>query len=249
MVRLAGGTFQMGSNTGVSNEKPVHAVTVRAFEMDLTEVTVAAYSKCVAAGGCTAASDTVDWKGIEDNDKKFWSPYCNQDKADRQRHPVNCVDWAQADTYCRWAGKRLPTEEEWEFAARGTAGRLYPWGEAPPGPTLLNACGDECVAFAKTLGKDWQKMFDGSDGFETTAPVGSFPAGKTPEGLLDMAGNVWEWTSSGYSKDYNEARTNEARVRRGGSWGNGSPSNVRGASRSRSGVGERGGDLGFRCAR
>src|SRR5262249_12710325 len=121
------------------------------------------------------------------------SPYCN--RADRGDHPVNCVDWNQAATYCRSSGRRLPTEAEWEYAARGSDGRLYPWGNEPPDARRLNACGRECVAFGKRLGREFRAMYDGDDGWETTSPVGSFPAGASPFGALDMAGNVWEWTA------------------------------------------------------
>ncbi|MBI4706179.1 MAG: SUMF1/EgtB/PvdO family nonheme iron enzyme, partial [Deltaproteobacteria bacterium] len=118
MVSIPPGTFEMGSNDGGGDEKPVHSVTVAAFEMDPTEVTVAQYRKCVSDGGCSEPSG------------------CNWEESGRDDHPVNCVDWQQAGAYCAWAGKRLPWEEEWEYAARGTDGRIYPWGNGAPGDQL-----------------------------------------------------------------------------------------------------------------
>ena len=107
--------------------------------MDLTEVTVAIYDACVRAGSCTRA-------GGPDLD-----PFCNEGKPERANHPINCVDWNQAMTYCNYIGARLPTEPEWEYAARGSDGRKYPWGNTPPNAHLLNACGDECVSYAASL--------------------------------------------------------------------------------------------------
>ncbi len=249
MVRIPAGTFNMGSNDGDADEKPVHSVRVASFEMDLTEVTVAQYAACVSAGGCQPAPTTVDWNGITDDQRRIFSEACNGNRSDRQNHPVNCVTWNQADTYCRWARKRLPTEEEWEYGARGTDGRTYPWGNSAPGPRLLNACGSECVAWARERGQSWSAMYQADDGWATTAPVGSYPSGDSPFGLHDMAGNVWEWTASGYSADYSKNRTTDNFVGRGGSWSSADPSNVRAADRSRGSPPHRGPDLGFRCAR
>ncbi len=249
MVRISAGTFWMGSDDGDSDEKPVHAVQVASFEMDVTEVTVASYAKCVNAGGCQPAPTTVDWPGISDRDRRIFSEACNGNRGDRQNHPVNCVTWYQADTYCRWAGKRLPTEEEWEYAARGTDGRRYPWGNEAPGPRLLNACGSECVAWARERGRNWTAMYEADDGWPTTAPVGSYPSGDSPFGLHDMAGNVWEWTASGYSEDYSKYRAKDRFVCRGGGWYSVDPSFVRAALRICDAPTVRSSDLGFRCAR
>ena len=215
----------MGSNDGDADEKPVHQVRVSAFEMDGTEVTVGAYRGCVNAGRC-APSSTADWQGATEQQKANASGYCNWSKAGRDNHPMNCVDWNQATAYCAYAGKRLPTEEEWEYAARGADGRTYPWGNGEPSGQLC-----------------WKR------GQEGTCAVGSYPSGDSPFGLHDMAGNVWEWTSSGYSADYSKNRANDARVIRGGGWGDGDPSYVRGASRLGFAPSNRGSDLGFRCAR
>ena len=249
MVRIPAGTFNMGSNDGAADEKPVHSVRVASFEMDLTEVTVAQYAACVSKGGCQPAPTTIDWNGITDEKRRIFSEACNGNRSDRQNHPVNCVTWNQANTYCRWAGKRLPTEEEWEYAARGTDGRTYPWGNGAPGPRLLNACGSECVAWARERGRSWAAMYQADDGWATTAPVGSYPSGDSPFGLHDMAGNVLEWTASRYSADYSKNRTTNAFVARGGRWDDDAPSYVRAANRSGVAPTNRGNDLGFRCAR
>ena len=249
MVRIPAGTFNMGSNDGDAEEKPVHAVRVGAFEMDVTEVTVAQYAACVATGRCDAAPTTVDWSGITDDQRRIFSEACNGNRSDRQSHPVNCVNWNHADSYCRWAGKRLPTEEEWEYGARGTDGRKYPWGDSDPGPRLLNACGSECVAWGSARGQSWKSMYESDDGWATTAPVGTYPRGDSPFRLHDMAGNVWEWTSSRYSADYSKSRDNAALVLRGGGWSSVGPSLVRTAYRYRGAPSFRADVLGFRCAR
>jgi formylglycine-generating enzyme required for sulfatase activity len=181
MVSVPGGAFFMGCNESVDSEcfddeKPGRSVDVAAFRIDKTEVTVAQYRRCVDAGSCSA--DGLNGGG------------CNWGQPDRDQHPINCVDWSQAGQYCQWAGKRLPTEAEWEKAARGTDGRKYPWDN-----TGFSGAGR--VANIQSGG---------------TTPVGSFPDGKSPYGALDMIGNVWEWTAS----DYDAAN----KVVRGGSWNN-----------------------------
>ena len=217
MVTLPGGTFQMGSDKGASDEKPVHPVTVNPFCMDRTEVTVSAYTECVKAGKCTDPGSGG-----------------NFGKSDRGNHPINQVDWNQSTAFCAWAEKRLPTEEEWEYAARGTDGREYPWGNTAPGNQL---CWD---GEGNDLGKGNR---------HGTCPVGSYPTGRSPFGLDDMAGNVWEWTSSAYSENYGKDRTSPLRVLRGGGWRYDGVSGVRGASRLLTMASNRYNDVGFRCAR
>ena len=219
MVLVPAGGFMMGSNDGAANEKPVHGVSVRAFWMDATEVTVSAFEGCVREGRCST-------EGLEGMEEEVRS--CNWGKVDRANHPLNCVDWRQATAFCEWAGKRLPTEEEWEYAARGTDGRKFPWGNTDPEGQLC---------------PNWHYANAG------TCAVGSFAAGKSPFGLHDMAGNVWEWTSSGYSIDYGNSRTDDSRVLRGGGAGNGNVSFVRSAFRLQSAPSTRTIDNGFRCAR
>jgi formylglycine-generating enzyme required for sulfatase activity len=186
---------------------PVHTVDRRPVRLDVTEVTVDAYRACVNAGACT---------------EPVTGGACNWDVANRGNHPVNCVDWHQANAYCAWAGERLPTEQEWDAAARGVERRAYPWGNAPPSDQLC---------WGPTSGAH-------------TCPVGSFPAGDTPEGLKDMAGNVWEWTLSMYKPP-----TNVSRVVRGASWDNAHANFVLASYRGRYVPEYQDADLGFRCAR
>jgi formylglycine-generating enzyme required for sulfatase activity len=261
MVRVPAGTFQMGSPEGVGDgdEHPPHAVTLPAYCIDRTEVTVAAYAACVAAKECAAAPLTVQWSGYSEEDVKRWSRFCN--RADRTNHPINCVDWNQAAAYCKWAGKRLPTEAEWEYAARHDPktgkNHDYPWGNEVPSAKRLNACDSECVAMGKRdLKLDWKAMYDARDGWETTAPVGTFPDGASPVGALDMAGNVWEWTADWYGSYSGAAVTNPQgaktgtyRVSRGGSWRSDDAAWVRAAVRDRNGPSYRNNTVGFRCVR
>lgn len=249
MVYLPSGKFVMGSKTGDADERPEHEAEVASFYLDRTEVTAYAYARCVAAGAC-AAQDTVEWSGYGKTDKKLWNPVCNLGKVDREKHPMNCVSWDQATAYCTWAGKRLPSETEWEFAARGSAGRKYPWGSAAPGSSLLNACGSECVEYwPKQAALELTRMYTGRDGFRATAPVGSITGDRTPEGILDLGGNVSEWMSNGGSDCYKSscpARSEKAI--RGGSWLAGAAAEVRGAFRKRAVPVSRTAEVGFRCA-
>ncbi|HEX3343013.1 MAG TPA: SUMF1/EgtB/PvdO family nonheme iron enzyme [Polyangiaceae bacterium] len=191
-VRVAGGTFIMGSTAAqmeqsvelcrreiratqcrdnayyigmVRAEGEAHPVTLATFDLDRTEVTVADYARCASAGACAAAELSPD-------DARFGRPDL----------PVTHVRWEDAVSYCGWTGGRLPTEAEWEYAARGAEGRAFPWGNVY-GPRLANH------------GSWAADPFDATDGFAGLAPVGSFPDGATPLGLLDMAGNVAEWVA------------------------------------------------------
>lgn len=251
MALIRAGSLQMGSaaGSGESNELPVHAVTVSSFCIDRTEVTVADYARCVAAGACPAAAADVGWPNMRDADRGF-GKFCNGQRSDRQNHPINCVDWSAADAFCRWATKRLPTEVEWEFAARGEAARSYPWGNAAPSPGQLNACSGECAnLLSSEFGKPTTPLFAVGDGYEGTAPVGAFPKGATPDGLLDMAGNVWEWTASWYGPYPDVSQSGTDRVYRGGAWNSGDSSTFRGARRGHFDPSMRSHTVGFRCAR
>ncbi len=250
MVSIPSGTFMMGASDGNPDERPVHSVTVPAFEMDLTEVTVRAYQACVAAGRCIPRHAVAsDWY-VQHGGLDQWSRACNYERPGRALHPMNCVDWSDADSFCRWAGKRLPTEEEWEYAARGPASRKFPWGNDAPTSGRLNACGSECVSWVKqNTGLRFRGMFKVSDSWPTTAPVGSFPSGDSPFGLHDMAGNVWEWTATKHCAYDRPGCSAVSRVNRGGCWGDWDPADVSSARRSGSPPSIRDGNLGFRCAK
>ena len=174
MILIKGGTFRMGSDSieGPYNSSPAHVVKVPSFHIDVTEVTVAAYRACVRAGVCTEPLPRSRWLA------------CTWGAPGLDAHPINCVTWGQADAYCKWAGKELPSEEQWEYAARGTRGRDFPWGMGLAG-------------HAWGLPEDEDAYVQGCDpGPNTTCPVGSAPKGDTPEGVHDLAGNVTEWTAS-----------------------------------------------------
>jgi sulfatase modifying factor 1 len=222
-VWVPAGEFHSGCNQELDSEctnveRPGKARRLDAFEIDVTEVMVMAFRECVEAGRC----ETPDTGGA-----------CNWGRSGRDIHPINCVDWKQATAFCDWRGMRLPTEWEWEKAVRGTDGRKYPWGNASfaSGPPRGNIAGrDAEVAYVSK----------GDDGYAQTSPVGSFPAGRSFYGALDMAGNVWEWTASKFSLD--------GPVVRGGSW-NDDARNARASFRYWSVPGRGSGEVGFRCAR
>lgn len=166
---------------------------------------------------------------------------------------MNCVDWNQAHAYCAWAGKRLPTEREWEFAARGGGeNRIHAWGDAKPLTSQFNGCGEECARMALTHGWKWKPLHDDDDGFPSTAPVGSFPGSKGRWGHQDLAGNVWEWTASpfcsyGAEGPENCSKTNIAA--RGGGWASRYVGIFRATFRAKYPKEYRSQDVGFRCAR
>ena len=226
-----------------ADESPLRRVHLDSFHIDRTEVTQAAYRKCVLAGKCT----DPDLGGSE----------CNWDKPQREDHPINCVTYAQAEAYCRSVGKRLPTEAEWEKAARGTDERLYPWGNYKPNgssPLVANfADASRKVAFPSAT---WAlDQYD--DHHVPTAPVGTYPRGASPYGAVDMAGNVWEWNSDWYDEDYYRTApgtnpTGPAKglryVIRGGSFG-AALVYMRASSRDSDPPDQDGDHIGFRCAR
>jgi formylglycine-generating enzyme required for sulfatase activity len=225
MVLILAGEFWMGSPDGKGNndEHPQHRVYLDTYYMDKFEVSVSRYTEFMQSTG----------RGAPD----FW------DQVNTVRHsnlPVVGVDWHDAEAYCRWAGKRLPTEAEWEKAARSTDGRTYPWGNEPPTSRLAN--------FGKGAAKN------GYD--ERLAPVDSYEAGNSPYGIHHMAGNVWEWTADWYDehlyaksprRDPKGPSNGADKVLRGGGWGNDLAS-VRSAYRVRLTPTTRGVEHGFRCA-
>jgi len=249
MVSIAKGSFAMGSEDGESDEKPVHTVAVDAFCLDLTEVLVSEYADCVAATVCSPAATAASWPQITPEDSRLWSGSCNAGRPEKAEHPINCVSWDDAAVYCKWASKRLPTEAEWEFAARGNEGRRYPWGNTTPSKDHLNACGEECARGQLLGNRDYVALFRGNDGWETTSPARSFGPGKTPEGVYDLAGNVLEWTASPYCKYTEPMCQSPWRVARGGAWNSDVREGVRAARRTKNAPSARSPDLGFRCAR
>jgi formylglycine-generating enzyme required for sulfatase activity len=227
MVHVGGGSVRVGSKPGEgeADELPERRVTLAPYCLARRETTVTDYQRCVASAKCTAPGTAR-------------AENCNAGYPDRRLHPINCIDWTQALGYCRSIGGRLPREYEWEHAARGNDARRYPWGNAPPDASRLNACGAECAAVHRGA----TAMFGDSDGFAKTAPVGSFPRGRSPFGIDDMAGNVWEWTSDEFGGQP------PARVVRGGGWFHYKPERVRAANRHGYPPSEQNGHLGVRCA-
>ncbi len=192
-------------------DSPIHLVAVARFELDKTEVTMDAYGACVTAKKCEAPK--------EDN------PFCNVKLESRGRHPVNCVDYRDAEAYCTFAGKRLPSEREWEYAARGgSEQRTFSWGEELP--DTKRAC----------------YMHEGG-----SCQVGSFAPGAF--GLYDMSGNVWEWTSSWFAAYPDEPAAGLFKVYRGGSWSRRFPKWLHNELRNRYRPDEHSASLGIRCAK
>jgi formylglycine-generating enzyme required for sulfatase activity len=224
--------------TRFSDEIPERTITLGAYWLDRFEVTVAEYARCVAMSRCNPLP-------LGDGARRF----------DRPTYPASLVTWDEARTYCEFRGARLPTEEEFERAARGTTGRKYPWGN------LYNSRVSNHGAY------DWNdpaamaggNPTDARDGFVELAPVGSFPAGRTPEGFQDLAGNVAEWIDDRYVPRRDEGGAPDSatrrmvavgstRVVRGGSYETG-PVSLRGAARDEAPPNMRRPSIGFRCAK
>ena len=226
-VHIPGGAFHFGCEPQDSacddDEKPGREVAVGSFWLGKTDVTVAAYQQCIAAGAC---------EDIPTDDAQH---RCNL-KNGRLDHPINCIDWKQAQSFCGWIGGRLPTEEEWEFAAKGGSSRVYPWGDSPLDATRANVCDRQCRLADPTF--TWaDSTLD--DGFGATSPVGSFSAGASRWGLLDMTGNVWQWTASAYGET-------ASKVQRGGAWSD-LPRHARASDRYRNDPALRIPSIGVRC--
>lgn len=261
MISIPAGEFQMGCNEEVEVQcstgfdVPYHTVTLSAYKIDKYEVTVGEYQKCIKAGACNNNGDYVHYNN---------SVYCNLSFEDMgiESHPMNCVSWYGAKAYCEWVGKRLPTEAEWEKAARGADGRKFPWGNEP-------AASCDYVVMAPY--NEHTGEYDYGCGYTfnsvryNTMPVGSKPLGKSLYGAYDMLGNVGEWTSDWFASDYYASSpTNDPtgpesgteRTVRGGSFNSRdqTPSDIRMLSvnfRYRGGTPIYSEDftLGFRCAK
>jgi len=229
-IAIPGGKFTMGTTgieQGFEDAKPVHEVTIKTFQMAKTAVTVAQYAECVTKGGCT---------------KPGTGDYCNWGKTGRQLHPVNCVDWAQAQAYAKFKGARLPSEAEFEYAATsGGRNQKYPWGNDEP------TC-DKAV-------------MSGNGGYgcgtNSPMPVCSKPKGNTAQGLCDMSGNVWQWVQDKYQDSYKGVPVDgsafegagSSRVIRGGSFLNVVAGYLRADNRSLNEHGSRNNHIGFRLVR
>ncbi|MCP4360479.1 MAG: formylglycine-generating enzyme family protein [Chloroflexi bacterium] len=221
MVYVPSGTFSMGSNDSSGDERPVHDVTLDAFWIDQTEVTNEQYELCVADGECEK------------------STYAGDSDFNGDQQPVVGVDWNDAEVYCTWVGGRLPTEAEWEYAARGPEGSTYPWGDNSPTCDLLNYWDDNAC-----VGK--------------TSAVGSYSSeGDSWVGASDMAGNVWEWVNDWYDSDYyaNSSTNNPTgpsngkyKVLRGGDWYSLADDDARSSYRNFNRRTVRNDSFGFRCA-
>jgi serine/threonine-protein kinase len=244
---VPGGDFMMGAEDGADDERPVHRVSVRDLCFDRTEVTARAYLACVNRGACRPPAISVDRGDTTEKDRQLQSALCHAYSPIKESHPINCVSFTSASAYCRAEGKRLPTEEEWEHAARGAEQRPYAWGSAPPGPLLLNACGTECAEWFVARDHPLAPLYPASDGFPHTAPVGSFPAGDTKDGLHDLQGNVWEWTDSPYCLYPKHDCQSPYHVFRGGSFVTTVPSLLRATARIYSYPELRYMEVGFRC--
>jgi formylglycine-generating enzyme required for sulfatase activity len=187
MLLVGEGRFTMGRDDGELNEQPAHDVDLVTFAMDRTEVSAAEFAEFLNAAGnpgevhftpgeqSTVVSERAGGAGGKE---RFAA------RAGYERHPANNVSWHGADAYCRWREKRLPTEAEWEKAARGTDGRLYPWGDGPPQAALAR------------FGQAWSER-----GIDVLLPVDALPAGASPYGLLQLSGNVLEWVGDWYRQN------------------------------------------------
>lgn len=222
MITIPGGTGRMGSDTGLPDERPVHDIQVQSFRLDRSPVTVADFAAFIGATGHETDAERLDGGAVMSFGTGQWrlvpgatwrTPYGPQGLEAAPDHPVTQISHSDAEAYCRWRDKRLPTEKEWEFAAR--AGQ-----DGEP----VYAFGDRLLREGEYLANVWTGIFPvlntAEDGYKTTSPVGAF--GTTPIGLTDMAGNVWEWTSSPYGPYGTDTLQADdpaaARVQRGGSY-------------------------------
>lgn len=216
MLYVPGGSFTMGTPAAAQDDdsSPARQVCVSGFYLDALEVTNTQFKEFVDATNYVTDAE----KSGAPNSPSWRHPSAESNSDEIPNHPVVCVSYNDANAYARWARKRLPTEAEWEKAARGTDGRAFPWGNSKPTNATLNVA-DQSASFK------WSASID--DGYKGAAPVGSFPAGKSAYGVQDMAGNAWEWCSDWWSADYYKSspannpigpEQGEFRIVRGGSW-------------------------------
>jgi formylglycine-generating enzyme required for sulfatase activity len=231
MAYVPAGEFLMGTSDADAppawNEKPEHTLYLDAFWIDRTEVSNAQYRRCVDAGACQAP---LECSLLPESHS---DPNPTYDDASKRDHPVVCVTWHHAKAYCSWVGARLPTEGEWEKAARGPDGRKYPWGNRAPDCARANF--SECIG--------------------STAPVGSYPRGASAYGVLDMVGNVLEWVSTRWAEspyDPYDGREDQAeagvRVQRSCRYWD-PPAQAKPTYRYGGVASNKYEELGFRCAR
>jgi len=261
MVLIPGGTFFMGDDLGLDIEKPVHEVHVDPFYMDTHEVTVAQFAEFVEATGHVTDAEknggSTIWNGDswEMTDGINWS-FGGDGTAHteaEQNHPVTHLSWNDANAYAQWVGKRLPTEAEWEYAARGGEnGYRFAWGNDPLAGDALANVADETFARVVT---DWPYTAGYDDGYVFGAPVGSFPPNSL--GLHDMSGNAWEWCADFFDEEYysrsprenpRNEEADERRVMRGNSW-DGRPGLLRASRRTSDLQSNTYADTGFRCVK
>ncbi len=255
------GEFLMGAVEGDNeigeSQKPQRRIFLNTFWIDQTEVTNAQFARFVQETGYVTYAEEKGASYVYEGEGKWnelaganWQyprgPECEHDNFEAQ--PVIQVSWDDAKAYCEWAGRRLPTEAEWEKAARGTDGQKHPWGNEAPTGNLLNACDTNCSL-------EWTDS-SVDDKHEFTAPVGSYPDGASPYGALDMSGNVWEWVADWYGEEYYKTgpqsnplgpENGSDRVLRGSSWSNGI-SSVRTDWRHNDPPADPNDERGFRCA-
>ncbi|MDJ0761978.1 MAG: SUMF1/EgtB/PvdO family nonheme iron enzyme [Myxococcota bacterium] len=227
-IEIQGGAYQMGSEDVTSEQEPIHDVTIQDFAMTKTEITVGQYAACVEADVCS-------YPGLS------W--FCNWRDIIYEHHPINCVDWDQALSFCDWIGGRLPTEAEWEYAARsGGKEQLFPWGNKEPSCdyAIMDSTGEGCERIH-------------------TWPVCSKTAGNSDQGLCDLSGNVLEWVADCWHSNYNDAPDNgsawteecdsNGRVLRGGGWTSRTGETLSATFRTSDDQSDKRYYSGFRCAR
>jgi iron(II)-dependent oxidoreductase len=261
-ILIPSGEFRMGAldndMLAFPEERPPHKVAVKAFRIDRFEVSNDEYRRFLQA---TAAAHPKSCSPLEPagTDHTPLETLWRDPEWNAPEKPVTGVNWFDAYAYCGWVGKRLPTEAEWEHAARGNDERRFPWGNDPPGPALVGNFADESV---RRINPKWKIIRGYDDGFAHTAPVGSFPKGASPNGVEDMAGNVWEWVADWWSTraygDPNAPVTDvlhdpagpaqgDSRVLRGGSWDS-TANFLRTTARHHQAPTYRGISFGIRCA-